>query len=90
MDNFKFSIIISAYNSQNWIDNCIKSIIKQTLNFEKNIEIILIDEGSKDNTKEICREYSIRYPNNIRFIPRNYDIDLSQRQYFGCNKLMSI
>lgn len=73
MDNFIFSIIISAYNSEKWIDNCIKSIIKQTLNFEKNIEIIIIDEGSKDNTKEICREYSLIYPNNIRFIPKNYE-----------------
>ncbi|MBQ2653246.1 MAG: CDP-glycerol glycerophosphotransferase family protein [Methanobrevibacter sp.] len=73
MDEFKFSIIISAYNSELWISQSIKSIIKQTLNFKKNIEIILINDGSKDNTGEICESFASQYPQNITYISKNHE-----------------
>ena len=49
------SIIIPMYNEEKNISNCIESIINQTYN---NIEIILVNDGSTDNTKQICEKYS--------------------------------
>lgn len=73
MDEFEFSIIISAYNSESWIAQSINSIIKQTLNFEENIEIILINDGSKDNTGKICEKFALLYPDNITYISKSHE-----------------
>ena len=51
----KISIIIPAYNCQAYISDCLKSIINQTY---KNIEIIIINDGSIDETGKICDYYS--------------------------------
>lgn len=49
------SIIVPVYNAEETIDRCIKSILKQTLD---NFEVILIDDGSQDNSGRICDEYA--------------------------------
>ena len=49
------SIIIPVYNVEKYLDECIQSCINQTY---KNIEIILIDDGSSDKSAEICKEYA--------------------------------
>ena len=72
MADFKFSIIITAYNVEGSIEKTIRSIINQSLNFDKHIQIILINDGSKDNTKEICEKYSSLYPENIKYIYKDY------------------
>lgn len=50
------SIIIPVYNVQNYLRDCIKSILAQNINFE-SIEIILVDDGSTDDSGKICDEY---------------------------------
>ena len=57
MNQFKFSVVIAAYNSDLWISKAINSIINQTLNFEKNIQIIIVNDGSTDNTGQICQGF---------------------------------
>jgi glycosyltransferase involved in cell wall biosynthesis len=52
----KLSIIIPAYNEESCIENCLKSLEKQTY---KNREIIVIDDGSTDKTLEIIKNYQI-------------------------------
>ena len=49
MENIKFSIIIPAYNSEKFIGECLNSIFSQTY---KNVEIIVVNDGSSDNTAE--------------------------------------
>lgn len=51
----KVSIIVPVYNIKNYIEGCIKSIISQTYN---NIEIILVNDGSTDNSGELCQKYA--------------------------------
>lgn len=53
--NNKISIVIPAYNIENYIARCLKSIINQTY---KNLEIIVVDDGSRDSTAEIIKKYS--------------------------------
>jgi len=50
----KVSIIIPVYNTQKYLKRCINSIIDQTYS---NLEIILVNDGSTDNSLEICKEY---------------------------------
>ena len=66
LNEFKFSIILPTHNSALGIEKTFESLINQTLNFEKNIEIIVIDRNSIDNTEKICKEYQAKYPKNIK------------------------
>ena len=50
----KVSIIVPVYNIEQYLEQCIDSIINQTY---KNIEVLLIDDGSTDTTIEIIKEY---------------------------------
>ena len=51
----KISIIVPVYNVENDLDRCVKSIMQQTY---KNIEIILVDDGSPDRCPEMCDKYA--------------------------------
>ena len=55
--NPKISIIVSMYNSESTIGKCIESILQQTLS---ELEVILVNDGSTDNTLDICKKYSKR------------------------------
>ena len=53
----KISIIVPIYNIQEYLEKCVKSIQKQTYN---NLEIILVDDGSTDNCKNMCDEFALK------------------------------
>ena len=57
MEKDLISVVIPMYNSEKSIDRCIKSIINQSY---KNIEIIVIDDGSTDNSKKICEKLAMK------------------------------
>ena len=53
-NNIKVSVIIPVYNVEKYIERCILSVINQTL---KDIEIIIVNDGSTDDTKKIIEKY---------------------------------
>ena len=53
-ENIKVSLIIPVYNTEKYLRRCLDSVISQT---HKNLEIILVNDGSKDNSLKICQEY---------------------------------
>ena len=55
VDKYKISIIIPVYNAEMYLERCIESIINQTY---KNIEVILVDDGSTDSSGAICDTYA--------------------------------
>ena len=62
----KYSVIIPLYNSESTINRCLDSIILQN---EKNIEIVIVNDGSLDNSLSICEDYSKKY-DYIRIISK--------------------
>lgn len=64
---FLFSVIIAIYNTGRYLEECIISLISQTIGFER-IQIILINDGSTDQSEEICLKYQKLYNQNIIYI----------------------
>ena len=60
----KISIIVPVYNLEKYLSQCIESIINQN---HKNIEIILVNDGSTDKSGDICDKYSLK-DNRIKVI----------------------
>jgi glycosyltransferase involved in cell wall biosynthesis len=52
------SVIVPVYNVEKYLDKCIQSILKQTY---KDFELILVDDGSLDNSPQMCDEYAHRF-----------------------------
>ncbi|RZD14258.1 MAG: glycosyltransferase family 2 protein [Candidatus Acidulodesulfobacterium ferriphilum] len=80
MEKSLVSVIIATKNEGNNIENCLKSIVFQTY---KNIEIIVVDNNSTDDTKEIARKYTDIVLNREpkRSIQSNYAVDISSGKY---------
>lgn len=68
--NFDFSVIMTIYNIEKYLEEAILSVINQTLSFEKYIQIILVNDGSPDNSDKICKKYAKMYPENIIYIEK--------------------
>lgn len=86
MEEGLISVIIPVYNVEKYLQECLNSVIAQTY---KNIEIIVIDDGSTDNSGKICDEYA-KKDNRIKVIhkangglsdARNFGIDISKGKY---------
>ena len=60
----EISVIIPVYNTEKYVEECIESVLAQTYT---DFELILIDDGSEDNSREICREMG-RKDDRIRLI----------------------
>ena len=61
----KVSIIVPVYKTEQYLDQCVQSLLKQTF---QGIEIILVDDGSPDNCGEICDYYARKYPVLVKTI----------------------
>lgn len=91
--NFQFpikvSIIVPVYNVELYLEKCLLSLVGQTL---KEIEILVINDGSQDNSQQIIEDFQQKYPNQVfGFIKengglsdaRNFGIDRARGKYFG-------
>ena len=63
----KLSVIVPVYNVEKYLRRCLDSLVNQSLD---NIEVICINDGSKDSSLEILREYEKNYPDIIRIIDK--------------------
>ncbi len=75
------SIVVAVYNVQNYLSQCLDSLMNQTL---VNIEIIVVDDASTDNTSAIIREYTSRYP-HLRVITCDTNKGLATVRNLGLN-----
>ena len=77
----KVSVIVPFYNVEKYIDKCLNSLVKQTL---KEIEIILVNDGSKDNSYLIAQKYQEKYPDKIKYYEKDNG-GLGDARNFGIN-----
>ena len=69
------SVIVPVYNVEKYLRKCLDSIINQTY---KEIEIIIVDDGSKDNSGQICDEYSEKYDNIVLIHKKNQGLGMAR------------
>lgn len=67
---YKFSIIMSIYNVEQYLEESIKSILDQSIGFEENVKLILVNDGSTDNSEKVCIKYRDLYQNNIVYVKK--------------------
>ena len=88
MEEYKVSVIVAAYNIEDYIVKCLESIANQTY---KNLEVIVVDDGSSDSTGELADEFAEK---DNRFIvihkenggvssARNKGIDVASGDFIG-------
>lgn len=86
----KLSVIVTAYNEENYIKRCLDSLKHQTMN--EGLEFIIVDDGSTDLTGSICDEYMREAPSKFKVIhhenqgqgpSRNLGIKTAQGKYIG-------
>lgn len=58
---YKISVIVPIYNVEKYLEYCLKSLINQTID-KKDMEVLLINDGSPDNSEAICKKYCEKYP----------------------------
>lgn len=84
----KVSIIVPVYNTYNYLDKCLESLVNQTLS---DIEIIVVNDGSPDNSETLIKEYVKKY-SNIKYYKkkngglssaRNFGIKHATGEYIG-------
>ncbi|WP_052404748.1 bifunctional glycosyltransferase/CDP-glycerol:glycerophosphate glycerophosphotransferase [Bacillus rubiinfantis] len=89
---FTFSIIMAIYNVEEYLREAIESLTSQTLDFERHVQLILVNDGSPDRSDLICKEYAKKYPNNIVYIEqenkgvgaaRNAGIEIAKGKYLN-------
>jgi CDP-glycerol glycerophosphotransferase (TagB/SpsB family) len=92
MSNKNLSVIIPIYNVEKYLSEALDSVVNQDIGFKENIQLILINDGSPDNSEEICLDYKARYPNNIIYIAqknqgvsaaRNKGLDTATGKYIA-------
>ena len=87
MGNPKISVIIPIYNVEEYIEDTLNSLLNQTI--IKDMEILMIDDGSFDGSRYIIEKYSLDYENFYAYhkenegpgIARNFGIDLAKGEY---------
>lgn len=89
MKKYDVSVIVPVYNVEPYIKRCLESLVNQTL---KNIEIIVVNDGSPDNSQDIIDKYVKKYPNKVKSYikenggqgsARNFGLTVASGEYIG-------
>ena len=87
MNQYKLSIVALVYNLEEYLPRCLDALVNQTL---EDIEILCVDDGSKDSAPQIIDEYAKKYPQKVKafhkenggeFTTRNYGLERATGEY---------
>ena len=80
---YLFSIVMPIYNVDKWLEEAFTSLVNQKgINFENEVEVILVNDCSPDNSKAICLRYANEYK-NVKYIENPKNKGLSATRYVG-------
>lgn len=68
MKDYIVSVVLPVYNTEAYVEQTIKCILRQTIGFFDHIELILVNNATLDGAGEICERYAEEYPDNIRYV----------------------
>lgn len=89
MKKYKISVIVPVYNVEKYIEKCLNSLVNQTL---EEIEIIVVNDGSPDNSEKIINKFLKKYPSKIKYFvkenggqgsARNFGLTKANGEYIG-------
>ena len=86
---YRISVIIPIYNVEEYLEACLESLVKQSID-KKDLEVLLINDGSPDNSEAICKKFCEKYDffkyfskeNEGLSKTRNFGIQHAQGKYF--------
>lgn len=82
--DMKFSVLIPVYNVEKYLSQCLDSVMSQTF---RDFEVLIIDDGSTDNSGKICDLYYERFPEKIRVLHReNRGLLMTRREEMRLSK----
>lgn len=73
--SISISVIVPVYNTEKYLEDCLISLVEQTIPF---YEIILVNDGSSDNSCEICEKYSEQYNNILLINQKNQGLSMAR------------
>lgn len=85
----KVSVIVPVYNVENYIEKCLNTLVNQTI---QDIEIIIVNDGSTDNSKNVIEKFIKKYPEKIVYLEkengglsdaRNYGLSYAKGEYIA-------
>ena len=63
----QYTVVSAVYNVEKYLNDYFSSLTKQSLNFKKHIQLILVDDGSTDHSAEIIKRWQAKFPKNIHY-----------------------
>lgn len=99
MKKKELSIIVPVYNGEKYLEDCLKSIYKQYKDIQFEFEVIIIDDGSKDNSSKIYKKYANKHENIIIIKNSNHGVSYTRNcgiekatgkyvMFFDCDDLL--
>lgn len=80
----KLSVVVSCYKQENYIAECLNSILMQEVNF--NYELIIADDCSPDKTRDVIKQFYDRYPDKIKLLFQDVNVGAA-RNYIAVHNL---
>ncbi len=86
----QFTVVSAVYNVEKYLDEYFSSLVNQSLDFKKHIQLILVDDGSTDDSAKIIKKWQKKYPKNIHYYykenggqasARNFGIDYIRTEW---------
>lgn len=74
----KFSILVPVYNVEEYLEQCVDSLLSQT--YKGDYEIVLVDDGSTDSSGQICDKYAENHPEKVKVVHKRNEGLVSARQ----------
>lgn len=66
--HYQYTVVSAVYNVGRYLDDYFKSLVNQKLDFKKHIHLVLVDDGSTDDSANIIKKWKAKYPDNITYV----------------------